>query len=113
VSARPAVDTSRRSDVLALLPLPEHDAVSRQQRRGAACVWDAIALTPTTAVDLGARPIRPGGHYVWFPRGCRRCVGVRARAAIRDHAPSCEQCVDDASQCQTRTALEHLARETA
>ncbi|MEU9089940.1 hypothetical protein ACIOEW_23750 [Streptomyces sp. NPDC087901] len=53
--------------------LPTLGSLSPPQRRGAACVWCAAALTTTTAVDLGARPEREGSSVFLFPRRCRTC----------------------------------------
>lgn len=99
------------SNVLALLPFPDHEQMSQQQRRGTACVWDGITLAPDTAVDLGSRPLRPGGDYTWYPRACRRCVGDHALRALHDHAPYCELCVENAAECEVGRVLVRLIRE--
>jgi hypothetical protein len=97
---------------LLLLTLPVLVGLSQEQVRGAACVWCTTVLNTATAVDLGERRHRRlDGHYSTFPRACRPCVAKVAHATIADHAGSCEQCTDDASSCETRTALERLARE--
>ncbi|MCZ4513881.1 hypothetical protein O3Q52_38255 [Streptomyces sp. ActVer] len=99
-------------EVLVLLHLPPLDKQSEQQLRGRVCVWCPVTLTAETAMDLGARRHRrQDSHYVTFPRGCRHCTARAAKRALHDHAPRCEQCVDDASRCTTRTALHQLTRE--
>ncbi|WP_329215342.1 hypothetical protein OG352_06655 [Streptomyces sp. NBC_01485] len=99
-------------DVLALLPLPALDGLSQERVRGAACIWCDTRLDTATAVDLGERRHRRlDGHYSTFPRACPACVREAAIRAIRDHPGMCEQCTDDASHCDVRAALEHLARE--
>ncbi|AVH57900.1 MULTISPECIES: hypothetical protein [Streptomyces] len=96
----------------AALPLPSVDALSEEQLRGAACVWCKTPLTAETAVNLGERRVRiRSSHTTAFPRGCRRHAGEAAYRALLDHAPSCEQCVDNADRCDTNTALRHLIRE--
>lgn len=105
----PHTDTS---DVLAILPLPGLDGLSEHQVRGSACVWCGVALATNVAVDLGERRIRRlGAAVAMFPRGCRGCTGETAYRSLFDHAGTCEQCVDDASQCATGVALRRLARE--
>jgi len=106
-------DDTHTPTPLALLPLPALDGLSQEQVRGAACVWCTAGLDTATAVDLGERRHkRLDGHYSTFPRSCRRCAAEAAIRAVRDHASWCEQCVDDASNCDTRAQLEQLARET-
>lgn len=96
----------------AALPLPKVGDLSEQQQRGAACVWCATLLTAETAVDLGERRIRVLDSYVTaFPRGCRPCTATAAYRALLDHAPTCEQCIDDVDRCDTGTALRRLIRE--
>lgn len=99
-------------DVLALLILPGLDTLTEQQVRGTACVWDGVPLTNGVAVDLGPREAsRAGQPFSWFPRACRKCTHDRAFAALHEHAPTCEQCVDDAGRCETGRALQRLMRE--
>ncbi|MFD8031000.1 hypothetical protein ACFV3F_20090 [Streptomyces sp. NPDC059717] len=43
----------------ASLPLPGVGDLSKEQQRGAACVWCKTHLTAESAVDLGERRIRP------------------------------------------------------
>ena len=103
--------TSATDSPLSLLPLPALDGLSQEQVRGAACVWCTAVLDTATAVDLGERRHkRLDGHYSTFPRACRRCAAKVARDAIADHAGSCEQCVEDASLCETRATLEQIVR---
>ncbi|MGI5139427.1 hypothetical protein [Streptomyces sp. CA-106110] len=86
--------------------------LTESQQRGAACVWCAQTLTAETAVDLGERRIKVLDNYVTaFPRGCRPCTATAAYRALMDHAPDCEQCVDDAGSCETGMALRRLMRE--
>jgi hypothetical protein len=107
--------TTQTIDALALLVLPALDGLSKGQVRGAACIWCDKTLTADTAVDLGERRHkRLDGHYSTFPRACRAChrhTHDAAYAALMDHAPSCEQCVDDAAGCDTAVALRRLMRE--
>jgi hypothetical protein len=100
-AASPTIDSA------ALLALPAVDELSDTQVRGSACVWCAVVLSPKTAVDLGQRT----GDVTWFPRGCRPCAGIRAYEALLDHAPTCEQCVDDGRLCTTGVGLRRLVRE--
>jgi hypothetical protein len=104
------------SEALALLVLPDLNGLADAQTRGATCVWctDDTRLTAETAVDLGEHlsPLdgrEPGMR--WYPRAHRRCVQNTALAALHDHAPLCEQCVDDASTCDTGLTLRRLMRE--
>lgn len=102
------------AEVLALLPLPDLNTRTDDQTRGATCVYDGIPLVPQTAVNLGERMSPLTGTTSpmrWFPRACPTCVSTVAGRAIREHAATCEQCVDDASQCGTRLGLERLTRE--
>ena len=103
-------------EAFALLALPDLDGLADAQTRGATCVWcpDDTPLTADTAVDLGEHisPLdgrEPGMR--WFPRAHGRCVQSAALAALHDHAPLCEQCVDDASNCETGLTLRRLMRE--
>ncbi|MFC9949181.1 hypothetical protein ACFVIN_01210 [Streptomyces prasinus] len=107
----PTTTQTARERVLAALPLPPLDGLSEAQVRGATCVWDGVALTSLTAVDLGPRPKRrPGGTYQWFPRGCRRCVGRRAYRYLFDHAPGCEHC-QKSPTCPIAVEVHRLIRE--
>lgn len=99
---------------IALLPLPDLNTRTDDQTRGKTCVWDGIPLTSETTVDLGERlsPLNGSTSPMrWFPRACRSCVQRAALRALHDHAPLCEQCVDDASGCDTGMELRRLMRE--
>lgn len=97
---------------LDLLPLPEFNSLSQAQTRGITCVFDGVALSPATAVDLGARSFRRLGEQVsWFPRACRPCALRQAMDALVDHSQSCEQCVDDHNLCPTGLAWVRAVRE--
>lgn len=99
-------------DARTLLPIPSLDDLVEQQVRGYTCVWGGEALANTTAVNLGPRvKKRLGGTYQISPRACRACVRKQAGRVLEVHRGSCEQCTDDATLCETRTALEQLARE--
>ena len=106
--------TSTVDQALALLTLPDLDGLSDAQTRGATCVWcpDGTPLTAITAVDLGEH-LSPfeGREMRWFPRAHRRCAQAAALAALHEHAPLCERCVDDASNCDTGMTLRRLMRE--
>lgn len=98
-------------DVLALLTLPSRDSLSQQQDRGVDCVWCGVTLAADTAIDLGPRRVRVlDTHVTTFPRGCPLCVGKAAYRALFDHCPMCEQCVDNAAECDTGRELRRLAR---
>jgi len=95
----------------AVVDLPSVTGLSEQQVRGTACVWCGVILDDT-AVDFGAQKAQfAGSETSWFPRGCGRCVADRAYRTLLDHAPLCEQCVDDASTCETGVSLRRLMRE--
>jgi hypothetical protein len=97
---------------LAALPLPAYNGLSEQQVRGFTCVWDGVALSPGTAVDLGPRTFKRLGEPVqWFPRACRRCALAQAMQALVKHGQSCEQCVDDHTQCPPGLNLVRAVRE--
>jgi hypothetical protein len=110
-------ETSPGVDVggaIALLALPDLDGLTDGQTRGAVCVWgrDEDRLTPETAVDLGEH-LSPfdGREMRWFPRSCKACAGTAAFRALHDHAPTCEQCVDEPEKCETGRALWRLIRD--
>ncbi|WP_328436848.1 hypothetical protein OHA71_06285 [Streptomyces sp. NBC_00444] len=102
-------------DALAHLELPRLDALTEQQVRGIACVWNMRhqPLTAATAIDLGVRPAsRAGAPVSWYPRACRRCVHENAYAALLRHAEQCgDGCREDAGGCDTGRTLRHLMRE--
>ena len=94
------------------LSLPAPVDLPESRIRGRDCVWCGIALTAETAIDLGMRTFDAHGTEAnWFPRNCRSCVAEQAYKALFDHAPSCEQCVDDANHCDIGVALRRLMRE--
>ncbi|MFF3330902.1 hypothetical protein ACFYWX_15265 [Streptomyces sp. NPDC002888] len=100
-------------EALALLALPALDTLTEDQSRGRTCVWGDEDLTAETAVDLGERVIQPDGSTPpvrWFPRGCRGCVAKRALDALFDHAPQCEPCVQEPSECAVGRGLARLVR---
>lgn len=100
------------TEVLALLTVPAFATMSDDQVRGRSCAWCGVTLAPETAVDLGARHIRVLDQRVSrFPRGCRQCVGKAAYEALFDHASKCEQCVDNAANCETGRGLRRLVKE--
>lgn len=96
---------------LALLPLPDVDDLTAEQRRGAVCVWGASEkpLTTEAAIDLGERQDADGTS--WFPRACRDCARREATYALHYHTTMCEQCVDDAPRCVQGDGLLRLVRE--
>lgn len=102
-----------RQQVLAAIALPTLDGLTEAQVRGTTCVWDGIALTPETAVDLGPRRKRwLDGEYDWFPRGCRRCVGDKAYIALFTHAHECAECLAG-PDCPFAVEVRRLLREGA
>lgn len=95
--------------LLDLLPHPDYNEWSEQQVRGTACTWCAVTLNTATVVDLGMSTIqRMGGPVTVFPRGCVACVQNTAHAQLFDHVNSCEQCVDDFTQCEPARTLRRL-----
>lgn len=98
------------AEALALLPLPAIAELSEQQVRGITCVWDGIALTPATAVDLGARTMnRLGEKRQWYPRACRQCI----HRAFLDHVDGCATCKADAACCELGAAMRRVALRKA
>ncbi|MEV5957317.1 hypothetical protein AB0M11_26710 [Streptomyces sp. NPDC051987] len=112
VEARPMPSETASSPTLdaalALLDFPDVDELTDAQRRGLTCVHDAFGFDPTTVVRFGQRTSERGD---WFPSAHPRCVAHMALASLRSHAACCEQCVDDASQCETAAALVLLVEE--
>ncbi|MGW1000730.1 hypothetical protein [Streptomyces sp. NPDC002520] len=97
---------------LAAVILPPYNSLSQAQTRGMTCVWDGVALTPGTAVDLGPRTFkRLGEPTAWFPRACKPCAQQQAMDTLMQHTQTCEQCVDDHTQCPTGLGLVRLVRE--
>lgn len=106
------MEVTEETAALELLELPALDTLTERQVRGQTCVWDAAQLHGRAAVDLGKHETkRAGSPVLWFPRGCPRCVADAALRALHAHAPSCEQCVDDAERCPDGVALRRLMRE--
>jgi hypothetical protein len=105
--------TTSTADALAILTIPPLDDITERQVRGIDCIWDAVPLTPATAVDLGARKAsRAGAPVSWYPRGCRPCVTVAALTQIVTHVPECETCLrGEAESCDPRKALARLVEE--
>lgn len=104
--------TSPAHAALALLSLPPLDGLTVRQVRGASCIWCDLPLTAETAVDLGERRHkRLDGHYSTFPRGCHRCTGRAALAALHDHAPDCTVCTDNAAGCDVGAVLLRMIRD--
>ena len=93
---------------LGLLPLPDDETLSEEQRRGAVCVWTNEPLTAETVIDLGERHTDDG--RLWFPRATRRGVVGAALLALQMHGQGCEQCMDDYRGCKDGYALERLIR---
>ncbi|MFI0233175.1 hypothetical protein [Streptomyces sp. NPDC017086] len=105
-----ASDTARASSALAALPLPEFDTLTKEQARGAACVWDGAPLTADTAVDLGERR-SIGGCASWFPRACKPCALQHAMDTLIEHTQICEQCTDDQTVCPDGLWMVRAVRE--
>lgn len=98
--------------VAILLPVPELDGLTDQQRRGAACVWDDrhSPLTATTAIDLGEHS--DAEDTTCFLRACKLCTQRRALTALQEHSGECEPCVIDYTHCPTGLGLVRLVRDT-
>ncbi|MFJ2608161.1 hypothetical protein ACIO13_24775 [Streptomyces sp. NPDC087425] len=95
---------------LAVLSLPATlDSLDAARASGRACVWGGERLTIETAVDLGEQTDSAG--RVCFLRACRRHAGQAAHRALMEHAPSCEQCTDNAGGCGLGRVLLRLIRE--
>ena len=109
-------DTTQQA--LALLRLPGLDGLTDEQTRGATCVWcpaDSPPLTAETAVDLGEHMSPLSGSTSpmrWFPRGCHVCTHHYEFAALHDHAPLCQECVDNVDECPEGVGLRRLMRDT-
>ncbi|MBQ0828910.1 hypothetical protein [Streptomyces tagetis] len=99
------------AETLALLVLSDlaTGRLTKEQIRGADCVWCETPLSIETAIDFGARSgTFAGAVTAWYPRGCLACVRKAALTAYTAHPETCEQCVDDPSVCDTGRALRHL-----
>jgi hypothetical protein len=95
---------------LTVLTLPAYNSLTEQQVRGLACVWNSEHATPD--VDLGERTFkRLGTPTSWHPRACRPCAMEQSMAALREHSDSCEQCIDDFTQCEKGRGLVRAVRE--
>jgi hypothetical protein len=100
-----------RASVAALLEVPEHNALTKEQARGADCAWCGKPLTAETAVDLGERRIQVlDTHFDTFPRGCRPCASKRAYGALFGHAEACDHCRKHPSGCEIGDELRRLSR---
>lgn len=97
---------STHTEAARLLPL-DIAALSEQQKRGAACVYDGTPLG-VNAVNLGARP--HNGVTV-FPRACVLCIPRVAETTLADHRARCEACVEADVPCDTREQLLALVRQ--
>ncbi|MET8826130.1 hypothetical protein ABZX40_13740 [Streptomyces sp. NPDC004610] len=99
------------AEALALLALPVLAALTPDQERGAVCVWgrSEAPLNAKTAINLGEQQADDGRH--WFPRACHPHTKTHAYRALLDHAPLCEQCVDNANGCEIGVTLRRLMRE--
>lgn len=86
--------------------------LTQAQVRGAACVWCAVMLRTTTAIDLGPREAEFHGSVArWFPRGCRSCTLQSTYLALLEHAQSCDQCEDNPARCEAGRRLRRAVKE--
>lgn len=100
------------SAVRQLLQVPDPGTLSEPQVRGRACVWCAVTLCTTTAVDLGQRDGEFHGTAArWFPRGCHPCALRHVYPAQLDHTQRCLQCADDPACCADGTWLRLAMRQ--
>lgn len=97
------------AEIVSPVPLPELDTLTERQRGGRVCVWCAVTLSTTTAVDLGER-VERGRGLRWFPRGCYVCVDLMTYRALLDHTQACTQCAAGLRRCPTETALTRTLR---
>lgn len=108
---RGAADVS--PEILSVLVLPSLDDVTDDQSRGATCVWDGVPLKTDMAVGLGEQLSPLTGTPApmrWMPRACPACVLDRATRARFAHAPTCEQCADNAALCEIGRGLQELVK---
>lgn len=106
-----AVMATTTGDLVAV-ELPPIGTLTQAQVRGAACVWSAVMLRTTTAIDLGPREAEFHGTVArWFPRGCRSCAVQSAYLALLGHAQCCDQCEDDPARCEPGGRLRRAVRE--
>ncbi|MFJ2731380.1 hypothetical protein [Streptomyces sp. NPDC087317] len=103
---------------LALLGLPDLDAVTVGQARGINCVWcHAGQLTAKTAVNLGRQqgPVEDCllTGATWYPHSCRPCIRTRAYRALLDHVHPgpCRECETSSPGCELGRAFHQLLRE--
>ena len=95
-----------------LIPLPSYSGLSDRQVRGCDCVWCGVVLTTPTAADLGEQRMRRlDARVSWVPRGYRQCTGKAAYETLLNHTQSCEQCTDNAADCETGKELRRLVKE--
>ncbi|PZT70397.1 hypothetical protein DN402_34185 [Streptomyces sp. SW4] len=92
--------TDVTAEVLAALHLPQPEALTADQRRGA--VWGPNRSPPkppsTSASTIGEHP-SPAGR--WWPRACHQHASRWAQRALLDHAPACDDCRGPAP-CEVR-----------
>jgi hypothetical protein len=103
-------------EVIALLPIPDVKDMTDGQTRGATCVWGDEQLHSSTAIDLGEHLAPMEGSTSTqgvrlFLRACGACTRRAVLRALHAHAPTSEQCVDDAVRCPEGAGLRRLMRE--
>jgi hypothetical protein len=99
-------DTTSTAEALTLLLLPAIGDLSEQQVRGITCVWDGVALSPTTAVNLGPRTFNQlGEKRQWYPRACRQCLLHH----FYNHVDGCAECTANAAGCELGAAMRRAA----
>jgi hypothetical protein len=82
------------------VPLPDIQELTEAQVCGRACVWCAVVLCNSVAVDLGARDVTAHGLITrWFPRGCRSCAYTRLFDEFKKHLKGCTQCSTSLPWC--------------
>ncbi|MFF1399347.1 hypothetical protein ACFVZD_36810 [Streptomyces sp. NPDC058287] len=100
------------SAVRQLLQVPDPGTLYEPQVRGQACVFCAVVLCTSTAVDLGQRDGEFHSTVArWFPRSCRPCAIQHVYSAQLDHTQNCEQCADDPALCAHGTWLRLVMRQ--
>ncbi|MEV0120857.1 hypothetical protein AB0I16_04750 [Streptomyces sp. NPDC050703] len=88
------------------IDLPAPGGLAEAQVCGRACVWCAVVLDNTTAIDLGAREIDAHGSVTrWFPRSCGPCGRARFRDAFTAHRSECPVCSTKLPWCTTGKRL--------
>lgn len=69
------MDTAAGASITTALPQP--DALSERQLRGADCCFCGLDLTHGEITDLGQQRVTVHGARVsWFPRSCPGCPGA-------------------------------------